>query len=203
MPSSTPNNLSAYERRQYLRVKAAGLRLTFSVVPPAKLEDARKEILALNPNPEDLGIETDRLWHSADIAEKMDDQFSDLQRYLRQLDSKIDYLIAIAEGRATPHPAAIYTVSLMDLSAGGFAFFANEDLPADAFIKITLQITRFPLVEVHGIAQVLWCKPFEDKYEIGAQFETILESDRERLFRFISRLERQMLRERKEARTGY
>jgi len=199
-------NISNAERRQSLRVMAAELSLVYSIVPDELIEETRRGVLGQNTGQEDLQIETDKLWHTNDVAEKMDDQFTELRRFLRQIDAKLDYLVSIAEGRKATPPRSQHMVSLVDISGGGVAFYNDAKIPMGSLLHIRLQLSRFPLLEINATAHVAWVKDcvtaeLSEKYEIGTSFDTILEDDRERLFRFISRLERQTLRERKEAKT--
>ena len=197
--------ITSAERRQSLRVLAAGLYVVYSIVPDELIEETRRSVLSQNNPPEDLQIEADKLWHTNDVAEKMDDQFAELRRFLRQIDSKLDYLISVAEGRKPKTPRVEHTVNLTDISGGGIAFHNKTEIAAGTLLHIRLQLSRFPLLEICATADVAWSKPVvendKQKFEIGTSFDTILEDDRERLFRFISRLERQVLRERKESKT--
>ena len=71
-------------------------------------------------------------------------------------------------------------------------------------MKAKIQLNRFPLVDLDLLAQVVRNSPHEEdtgrkRAEIGVLFITMHKDDREQVFRFISRIERKMLRDRKEA----
>jgi len=196
---------NAQDRRQYLRVEASGLALLYEKVEQGDLQPIRDEIVSRVSAQQDLEIETERLWHSGDLRENINEQFAQFGRFLSQLDAKLDYLVSLAEGTAPvgtlPHP-----VSLLDISAAGLSFFCEESMGNDQYLKVRLQISRFPLNEIWSLCHVVWSQPSDRKtqnptFEIGLHFDTISEDDRERIFRFISRMERKMLRERKEAKT--
>ena len=196
---------NAEERRQYLRVEATGLTVLYEVVPPETLQEAAIEVYNQPPLAQELEIETDKLWHTADLGERMNEQFALMARSFGQLDAKLDYLIAVAEGnpveRRPEHP-----VYLLDISGAGLSFLAKEDLPKETLLRVRIRYSRFPLSEVLTIGKVMWVRPaeadkHEGQFEIGVRFEVIRDDDREMLFRFITRIERKMLRDRKEFKT--
>jgi hypothetical protein len=206
MPRDTVNG----ERRQSLRVLAAGLYVVYSIIPEELVEETRRSVLSQTLEQDDLQIESDKLWHTNDIAEKMDDQFSELRRFLRQIDSKLDYLIQIAEGRKPNAIGEQRTVRLLDVSGGGLAFLSKTDIPIGTMLYLRLQLSRFPMLEISATARVARTQQItqemeattDSKFEIGTSFDTVQESDQERLYRFISRLERHLLRERKETKNS-
>lgn len=194
---------SANEKRTYLRVNAGQINLLFEPVKPEQAAEVEKEILAQPPNMEDLEIETDRLWHQHDPAERMEDHFTLLFRFLQKIDAKMDYLIDIAERRRPVNPPSANSY-LVDISGTGIAFLCPQQIPQKTLLKLHLQFSRFPVNEILALAEVKWAKPQKTKegkdiFETGAEFTAIHESDREKIFRFISKIERQMLRDRKEA----
>jgi hypothetical protein len=196
---------NAEERRQYLRVEATGLTVLYDVVPPEKLQEAAVEVFNQPPLAQELESETDKLWHSADLGEVMQEQFALMSRSLSQLDAKLDYLIAIAEGKP-PQPVTQLPVYLLDISGAGLSFLGKQNLEKGALLRLRVRFSRFPLSEVLTIGKVMWCRPAGDdshqgEFEIGTQFEVVRDDDRELLFRFISRIERKMLRDRKEFKT--
>lgn len=201
----TPKKSNAEERRQYLRMEASGLSLIYERIPVENLDRARQEVLNRLPGQEDLEIETDKFWRTADLGERMNEQFTQLSRLLNQIDAKLDHLIAISEGEKTTFMGR-HAVSLLDISGAGLSFFTGETISERSLLKLEIQFSRFPAVEILAIGRVIWGRETgsgapEKKFEIGVQFEVIRDDDRERVFRFISKIERKMLRDRKEART--
>jgi c-di-GMP-binding flagellar brake protein YcgR len=94
---------------------------------------------------------------------------------------------------------------MIDISGAGLSFGCSERIPENSPLKIRLQLSRFPHSEIITLARVVWTRPAEsstgrDTYEVGVFFDTILKDDREKIFRHIARIERKMLRERKETR---
>ena len=197
---------NAEERRQYLRVEATGLIVLYEIVPPEKLQEAGLEVFNQPPLAQELEIETDKLWHTADLGERMNEQFALMARSFGQLGAKLDYLIALAEGKPV-EPVSEHPVYLLDISGAGLSFLGKENLAKETLLRLRIRFSRFPLSEVLAIGKVMWSRPAEEnthkeEFEIGAQFEVIRDDDREMLFRFISLIERKMLRDRKEFKTG-
>ena len=193
--------LQVEQRRQFLRVPIR-LSLRYEIIPPERLEEAKNRVLSSVPAREDLEIEVDRFWHSDDLGENINQQFSQMTRYVEQLDSKLDYLIALAEGRETARPVT-YAVHLLDISGSGLGFQSREAINSGAHLRMWVELSRFPLSEVMAIGCVARCGLAADPeraghYDIAVEFTTLHEDDREKIFRFISRAERRMLRERKE-----
>jgi hypothetical protein len=196
---------NAEERRQYLRVEATGLMVLYEIVQPETLQEAAVEVYNQPPLAQEMESETDKLWHSADLGEVMHEQFALMSRSLSQLDAKLDYLIGIAEGKPA-QPVVQHPVYLLDISGAGLSFLGRENLGKDVLLRLRVRFSRFPLNEVLTIGKVMWCRPSGDdkhngEFEIGLQFEVVRDDDREMLFRFISRIERKMLRDRKEFKT--
>jgi hypothetical protein len=136
----------------------------------------------------------------------MNEQFALMARSFGQLGAKLDYLIALAEGKPV-EPVSEHPVYLLDISGAGLSFLGKESLAKETLLRLRIRFSRFPLSEVLTIGKVMWSRPAEEnthkeEFEIGTQFEVIRDDDREMLFRFISLIERKMLRDRKEFKTG-
>jgi hypothetical protein len=187
------------ERRESLRLQVR-LPLFYEIVDPQLAEGEAVHILAGTGSEDEVAIESERFWHSEDLGERMEEQFNQLSRFLSQVDSKLDYLIALAEGREVPQPAG-YQVYMLDISGAGLSFLDSRVHELGTLLKTRVQINRFPLEEIATLSKVVRCLPFEGqegRFEIGVRFETVRGVDREKIFHFISRAERTILRQRKE-----
>lgn len=185
------------ERREYRRVPTR-LNLLYEVLPPSKEQEYRRLVLNQAPARGDLEIETDRLWHTDDVSDKLQEQYDQLIRFMEQINAKVDYLIALEEGTEPPQVMRT-TATVVSLSAIGLSFTENKAVGMGHLLKLRIQFSRFPLREILCLGRVTRETEQPDGlYDIGVQYECIHEDDRERIFRFISRVERKMLRERKE-----
>lgn len=187
------------ERREFLRLQVR-LPLFYEIVDPQLAEGEAVRILAGTGSEDEIAIEAERFWRSEDLGERMEEQFHQISRFLSQVDAKLDYLIALAEGRETPQQAA-YQVYMLDISGAGLSFLDTRVLELGTLLRTRVQINRFPLEEFVTLSKVVRCLPFEGhdgRFEIGVRFETVRGVDREKIFHFISRAERTILRQRKE-----
>jgi hypothetical protein len=185
------------ERREFQRVLSR-LPLVYEEIADHTVDAVFDRMMNENPDRDDLDIEVDSYWRSEDVASRIDEQFHQMTRFMDQVNSKLEYLIALSEGRQSPRPAA-HHVELASISGAGLSFLDEKLLPVNTHLKMRVQISRFPLREISCIGRVARSCRFENGlHDIGVRFERIHDNDRERVFRLISRIERKMLRDRKE-----
>lgn len=189
------------QRREYMRVQTR-LALWYRPIDPSDLEGACERVLEDAEPAGTLGSEADRLWGGEDVGDLINYHFTQMARFLGQIDLKLDYLIGKAEGRDV-EPPAIHDLETFDLSGGGLGFFNSEPIEEGTWLEIRVQLSRLPFVEVHAIGQVIRCSAIQGqagkrRHYIGVSFECIHDDSREAVFRFISGIERRMLRERRD-----
>jgi hypothetical protein len=197
--------IKSEDRRDYLRV-VAPLSLHYELVSGDVIQQTRDEIVAMPPAQGDMVIETDHMFHAEDMGTQMEERFEQMKHFLDHLDSKIDYLIAVVEGR-TPERKPGHVVHLLDISGSGLEFVSEIALETGLFLDMRIEMCRFPMIIIRTLGRVVRCSPVRSNvpvqmqaegFEIGIIFDTVHDVDRERVFRYISRLERQALRDRKE-----
>lgn len=114
-----------------------------------------------------------------------------IARYLTTLDEKLDLIaqhVIAHEGSWGGRPN-----QRVNLSAGGMAFYAQQQIPAEALLAVSLKL--FPSHrEIVTYGPVVYCRFEPDiepatPYRIGVQFSYMRDSDREALITHI--LERQ------------
>lgn len=194
------------ERRQYIRMDASGLRLAYEKLDGSVVKKAKEELLK-QPSAGGLAIEAEKFFRISDPVEALSEQFKDMMQFMQRLDAKLDYLIAMEEGEKPPK-IQTHPISMVDISGAGLSFYCQEELPEKSYLKIHIELSRFPMTEINTIAKVMWSQKIQEGNmagysEVGVYFETIHEDDRERIFQYIARMERKMLRDRKEAKTPY
>lgn len=191
---------SPEQKREYIRV-AAHLTLNYEILKPDALPAARNEIMNQTPSRAELEIEVDRFWRSDDVAEKIDEQLAQLHNRMDEINDKLDYLIAVGEGRVAEVQMTRRS-EILDISAIGLSFLETVSIPESSYLRMRIELSRFPVRHIVCIGQVVRSVSAQSEdgscFEIGIRFEQIHDDDREKIFRFVSRVERKMLRERKE-----
>jgi hypothetical protein len=192
------------DRREFLRIRVT-LPLFYEVIPATRAPLVAREIVESSGVAEGFDSDVSRFLHGEDLSEQMEEQFAQVMRMLKQVDAKLDYLIDVAEGRRAPGSGRPNMVVLLDISGAGLSFVnPGGEIPIGSFLRMLIQVNRFPMIEIPVVGKVQRCLNVsetegEGKFEIGVSFEAIRESDRENIFRFISRMERRILRERRES----
>jgi hypothetical protein len=190
------------DRREFLRIRVT-LPLFYEVIPAIRAPQVAREIVESTGIAQSFDSDVSRFLHGEDLSEQMEEQFAQVMRMLKQVDAKLDYLIDVAEGRRAP-TGRPNMVILLDISGAGLSFVNQGEIPIGSFLRMVIQVNRFPMIEIPVVGKVQRCLNVseaegEGKFEIGVSFEAIRESDRENIFRFISRMERRILRERRES----
>ncbi|MFW6303921.1 MAG: PilZ domain-containing protein [Candidatus Sumerlaeota bacterium] len=188
------------ERREYLRIESS-LPMEFRIVHEGDRESAEREVMSSAAESSDLQIEADRFWHQDDLGERLEGEFGQIGRFLKQLDAKLDYLIDLSEGKR-PRQRPAHRVHSLDISGGGISFIYDQPVEIETLLMVTVELSQYPHAEAKALGKVVRCLPAKtDKkaeYEIGVHFELIRDDSQELIFRYISRAERKMLRMRRE-----
>ncbi|HNY28853.1 MAG TPA: PilZ domain-containing protein [Candidatus Sumerlaeota bacterium] len=190
------------DRREFLRIRVT-LPLFYEVIAATRAPQVAREIVESTGIAQSFDSDVNRFLHGEDLSEQMEEQFAQVMRMLKQVDAKLDYLIDVAEGRREPGGRPNMVI-LLDISGAGLSFVNLGEIPVGSFLRMLIQVNRFPMIEIPVVGKVQRClnvseSEGEGKFEIGVSFEAIRESDRENIFRFISRMERRILRERRES----
>jgi len=191
------------DRREFLRLRVT-LPMFYEVISAERAPLVAREIVESAGIAQSFDSEVSRFLHGEDLSEQMEEQFAQVMRMLKQVDAKLDYLIDVAEGRRAPGTGRPNMVVLLDISGAGLSFVNPGEIPVGSFLRMLIQVNRFPMVEIPVVGKVQRCLDVAEtegagKFELGVSFEAIRETDREHIFRFISRMERRILRERRES----
>jgi len=194
-------------KRETVRVRTTAV-FTYEVVPPERVQAVVDEIRNAVPDSLDDAIHVDHLWHTGeDLWEKIDEEFSRLTYQLAELNSKMDYLIALAEGRPPEQLAPRYR-DVLDFSGAGLGFVENKALAEGSVLRMAIELSRFPRQVAHCLGEVVRCEPRAAlgganarEFTIGVRFTVINEDDRERIIRHVFKMQRRYLRNRKERAT--
>lgn len=193
--------LQVDERRDFLRIPTR-LHLRYRILDDTQAEEAARVILSGERRGDDFEIDNPgSLLGQEELGDIVSEQYSQILRLVHQLDSKLDHVITLLEKGQGPTEKD-QTVHLMDISGAGLGFLGDQPLEPETRLFMRIVISRFPEVAIDTLGRVRRCQQEESaegetRYDIGVQFETIHHLDRERIFRFISRSERRLLRQRK------
>ena len=190
------------EQREFLRIRTH-LTLSYEKIEEADYEKVVREINSSSRKQEDLQIQASSFFVADEITEQVNDQFSRLMNLMKTIDSKMDYLIGLAED-VDSQRAISHNVHLIDISGAGLGFYAPQPLEIGTKLKARITLCRFPELSILCISKVIRNQEKTDndgktKWDVGTLFEVIHQDDRERIFRYISRSQRTMLRNRSDA----
>ncbi|MBN1865896.1 PilZ domain-containing protein [Candidatus Sumerlaeota bacterium] len=197
--------LNAENRREYLRVPVH-LTLIHEPIEADAIQAYINHVLSQPSSQSEPDTDIAHIMRTEEIEDILEDQFDQMTQALNKISSKLDYLISLAEGKK-PEVTRARSAVVLDLSGSGLSFVDSAPVEPESYLKIRLQISRFPLLEVRALTKVVRCDPVPhategQRYEVGVFFEAIHEDDREKIFRFIVKVERKILRERKELMTS-
>ncbi len=190
------------EQREFLRLRTQ-LTLSYEKIEEADYDKIVSELNTSSRKQDDLQIETSSFFVSDEITEQVNDQYSRLLNLMKTIDSKMDYLIGLAEDDDFERTVS-HNVHLIDISGAGLGFYAPQSLEIGTKLKTKITLSRFPELSIICISKVIRCGEKTDdegkrKWDVGTLFEVIHQDDRERIFRYISRSQRTMLRNRSDA----
>lgn len=192
------------EKREFPRVHSSAV-FTYEVLAPDRVEAAAEDIRnTVGAYPEDLKSIERFLSADDEVVQKLEEEFSRVSHQMAELNSKVDYLIGMAEGRSVQRNVKMYR-EIVDFSGAGLSFLENKALPMESSLCMAIELSRFPQIMVHCLGEVVRCEPILDpgvehpsQYSIGVNFSVMNEDDRERIIRHVFKIQRRKLRERKE-----
>lgn len=186
------------EMRKSLRVPLNAV-VSYETIAPERVEQVAEEIRNMTSASSEDPANVDRLFHSGDETwEKIDEEFSRLGSQMAELNAKLDYLIALGEGRS-PERSLHRNREIEDLSGTGLCFRENKPIPIGSDLRLSIELSRFPRQTVHCIGEVARSdETAPGEFQIGIHFTVINEDEREQLIHYIFRIQRRMLRNRKE-----
>jgi hypothetical protein len=145
----------------------------------------------------DLGGE-DETWDRLEVV------FSSFHRMLRDLTDRVDHLTAIQEGRSSTPPLD-RTCRVINISGGGLAFEHTEPYAAGTPLRLSFDISRYPYRSILCLGEVVRTESRPcagltvPSHLVYVRFTQIREEDRDRIIHYVFRMQRRMLRSRREA----
>jgi hypothetical protein len=152
----------------------------------------------------------DYLEESADLSpaasdetwERLDNVLSNFHRLLREISDQVQHLIAVSEGRPGTKDldelARVFTIS-----GSGLGFESDRPLEVGTKLRLCFDLSGYPYRSVVCLGEVSRCDPSDEpgagvpSHQIFAAFTHIREEDRDRIIRFVFKMQRRQLRHRR------
>jgi PilZ domain len=189
------------ERRTHLRVDSS-LLFRHSALSEAEFTELSQRIIS-----EPLGGlhdsgDLDRSATNDDSFERLDLVFSNFHRMLRELSSKVDTLIAMQRGEEIGETRE-RSSRVINISGAGLAYESDAVPEAGTKMKMTFDLSFFPYLAIVCLGEITRVDHHPDPPEgtpshlVYVHFTHIREEDRDRIIRYVFKMQRRMLRRRR------
>jgi c-di-GMP-binding flagellar brake protein YcgR len=137
------------------------------------------------------------------MLDRLDSVFSNFHRMLSDLSEQVAHLVALQEGRAS-HVAPDLRCRVINISGAGLAFECQEALAPGTMLRMTFDLQRFPYRSILCLGDVVrrQSRPADASpttpHLIFAHFTHIREEDRDRIIHYVFKMQRRMLRSRRQ-----
>lgn len=209
--SELVGQLIIQERREAPRWRI-DVDLRYEPVPAADVSQIADLVMSRVNMADEPGSEANKLLKAEeDPLEEMRAEIVSLKELVQDLAGKVEDLAAAVRGElpvAAMH-GMVRPVMVVDCSSLGVGFIAAQPLTAGDYIRIEMKLRATPAINIECMGAVVRCarvqQPGEngpERYDIGVRFTHIHEADRERLIHHLFKVQRHLLRDRKEARAA-
>jgi uncharacterized coiled-coil protein SlyX len=199
------------ERRNSPRVPV-DVDIIYEMIHPDHVKESVDEVMARVNTLEERSFETNRLIRAVDDPlAALREEIGTLHTMLSALMIKVDDMHAIMAGlqpssnsRRIKHP-----LSILNCSGTGMGMLVGEMHPEGEYMRIRMTLRTLPPTTIDCVGVVVRCLTVErskdetagpPRYDVGLRFSHIHEADRERLIQYLFKVQRRLLRDRKEAR---
>ena len=197
------------EQRRSPRVRVE-MQLTYELVLPAQIRDIAEEVMArVNSLDNEASETTQLLQNIEDPIGEIRGELNILREMVSELIVKVDDLTHMMSGDA-PRSSHRYKhpLGIQNCSGTGLGFIASEPHLEGEYLRMNMSMRTVPPTVIDCMAVVVRCSPLDPpagqeqskRYDIGVQFSHIHEVDREKLIRYLFKVQRRTLRDRREAR---
>lgn len=198
------------ERREAPRLHIE-MDLRYEVVPAVDVAEAAEQVMARVNTAEESGSQSLQMLKAGDDPlEMMRQEIQSLREIIQELSLRMEDFAAAVRGEAplAGQHGMLRPVSVIDISSLGIGFIASSPLAAADTLRIELRLRATPAIQIECMGCVVRCAPLDPapghegpvQYDVGVKFTHIHESDRERLIHHLFKVQRRLLRDRKEAR---
>lgn len=198
------------ERREAPRLRV-DIQITYEPLAAAQVKEAADAVMARVREAAGLDSETARLLHKdEDPLDELRAEIRDLRGMLQDVLLRLDNLTAIVTGGQPSQGLgpARRPLSLQNCSSSGVGIVTEDYLGEGTYLRMRLNLHTVPQTTIDLIGVVVRCTRLETsepkehapRYDVGVRYTHIHESDRERLIHYLFKVQRRMLRERREQR---
>lgn len=198
------------ERREAPRLHIE-MDLRYEVVAASDVKEVAEQVMARVNTAEEPGSQSMQMLKAGDDPlEMMRQEIQSLREIIAELAVRMEDFAAAVRGEApiTAKHGMTRPVSVIDCSSLGLGFIASSPIACGDTLRIEMKLRATPAIHIECVGCVVRCKQLErapgrdtiDHYDIGVKFTHIHETDRERLIHHLFKIQRRLLRDRKEAR---
>lgn len=198
------------ERREAPRLHIE-MDLRYEAVPADDVNEVAEQVMSRVNTAEEPGSQSLQMLKSGDDPlEMMRQEIQSLREIIQELAIRMEDFAAAVRGEApsmSKH-GMMRPVSVIDCSSLGVGFIASSPMAAGETIRIEMKLRATPAIYIECMGCIVRCAPLEptsghegpEQYDFGVKFTHIHEADRERLIHHLFKIQRRLLRDRKEAR---
>ncbi|MBN1477960.1 PilZ domain-containing protein [Candidatus Sumerlaeota bacterium] len=189
------------ERRTHLRVDSSLLFRHVELSEAEFTELSQRIISEPLGGVQDTG-DHDRSGTNDDSFERLDLVLSNFHRMLRELSAKVDMLIAIQRGEE-PEESRERSSRVINISGAGLAYESDEVPAVGTRLKMTFDLSFFPYVAIICLGEITRVDHHPSPPEgtpshlVYVRFTHIREEDRDRIIRYVFKMQRRILRRRR------
>ncbi|HPK01879.1 MAG TPA: PilZ domain-containing protein [Candidatus Sumerlaeota bacterium] len=197
------------EKRESPRLRVE-VQVAYERVAAELVRETADEVMAKISTPAAAEAELGELLRGGqdDPLRKLRDEVGGLHDMLSEVLLKLDNLMTlIASGERAFVPGLRSPLCVLNCSSTGIGFLTDEELHEGEYLRIRMTLRTMPQTQIECMGTVIRCRPLNQgaigevpRYDVGVHYTHIHESDREKLIHYLFRAQRQMLRDRKEAR---
>jgi hypothetical protein len=196
------------ERREAPRLRVS-MRLAFELIEPTRVVEAGEEVMARFCEGESASDTLQMLRKGEDPTEQLRAEVAALRELIGEMMLQLDEVASLVrgEGPAGPKRQIHYALSVLNCSSTGLGLVHSDTLLPGQYLRLQMKLRNAPPLDIECLGVVVRCQklPAEagcERYEIGVRFTHIHEADRERMIHYLFKVQRQLLRDRKEARSA-
>lgn len=196
------------ERRESQRV-AIDLALTYEAVPAEDVGEVAEQTLSRLNSSESYSEASALLSSVEDPIDQLRQEVWILREAIYALSRRIEDLTEAVESGGHGDRAHIeHPLMVSDCSNTGIGFIGEAPHSEGQYLKLKLRLPTVPIAEIDCLGVVVRCRKLDPpeenpgalRFDFGVRFTHIHEPDRERIIQYMFKVQRRMLRDRKEAR---
>ena len=197
------------EKRESPRLRV-DVGITYELIAPERVKEVAEAVMAQvntldEPDSESLGL----LKSGEDPLVQLHAEVTELREMVNEALNRIDKLTALVTGQAVPTQRKIEEpLAVQNCSGTGVGFMAASAFEEGDYLRINMTLREIPQRKIDCVGVVVRCTPIQNEedeqspvhYDVGDHFTHIHENDREHLIHYLFKIQRRLLRDRKEAR---